>query len=70
MKRITIAIVLTASATRQAAAAELRSDTLSAWNAYERQADLRMQDRAAGRLFSFGLTSRPTPLLAYGGATS
>ena len=51
MKRVTIATVLTASASQPAAAAELQSDTLSAWNAYERQADPRMQDRAAGRLF-------------------
>ena len=59
MRRITVAIVLTASAARLAAAAELRSDTLNAWNAYEKQADLRMQDRAAGRLSFLWLDESP-----------
>jgi hypothetical protein len=43
------AIVLTVCATQVARAAELRPGTLTAWNAYVKEADLRMQERAAGR---------------------
>ncbi len=43
------AIVLTVCATQIARAAELRPGTLAAWNAYVKEADVHMQERAAGR---------------------
>ncbi len=48
-KPVIAAIVLTVWATQIARAADLRPGTLTAWNAYVKQADAHMQERAAGR---------------------
>ena len=49
-KPVIATIVLTACATQNAMAAELRPGTLVAWNAYLKEADFQMQGRTAGRL--------------------
>lgn len=47
-KIATVALVVTAFAPRLARAAELQPGTLMAWNAYLKDADFRMQQRASG----------------------
>ena len=49
MKTSFIAIVLTASAVRFAPAAELQRDTLMAWDAYVKAADVHLQQRGGSR---------------------
>jgi hypothetical protein len=64
------AILLTASATQIARTAELQPGTLRAWNAYLKNADLHMVERAARRLpfLSCGWMSQQIARLAYGAA--
>ena len=47
LKLATAAIVLAGCAGRIAAAAELQSDTLKAWDSYVKNADIRMRERVA-----------------------
>ena len=49
-KPVIATIVLTACATQNVLAGDLRSGTLVAWNSYLKEADFQMQGRAAGRL--------------------
>lgn len=49
-KPVIAAILLTVWATQNALAAELQPDTLMAWNAYLKDGDLHMQERAASGL--------------------